>query len=267
MFPRVFSIGDFFLPTYGLLVALGFLAGLWIAARLARRSGIDPDKVVNLGVYAALAGLAGAKLFMFVVDFDYWRRNPGEIFSMATLQAGGVFYGGLIFALITGWIFVRRWSLPPAKTLDCLAPGVALGQAIGRLGCFAAGCCWGKACDRAWAVTFTDPNAHAMVGVPLGVPLHPTQIYEAVAGVVLFAFLYWMAVRAHTAGAVIGWYLVLSAAARFAIEFFREHQQPKPFDGLLSTQQWISIALVGLGAVVLARNRANSSPTHTKTSV
>ena len=152
MLPKLFDFGGFFLPTYGVLVAAGFLTALWLTGRLAKQSGLDPEKVTNLGVYAALAGLAGAKLLMFVFDFDYYRQNPGEIFSLTTLQAGGVFFGGLIFALGMAIFWIGKQKLPLAATMDAFGPGLALGQAIGRLGCFAAGCCWGASCNRPWAV-------------------------------------------------------------------------------------------------------------------
>jgi phosphatidylglycerol:prolipoprotein diacylglycerol transferase len=232
------------------MVALGFLAGLWVSAKLARQSGLDSDKVVNLGVYTALAGLLGAKLLMFAF-------NPQDFFSLATLQAGGIFYGGLIGALLAGVWIVHRWKLPPGQTLDCLAPGLALGQAIGRLGCFAAGCCWGEACDRSWAVTFMDPRAHELVGVPIGTPVHPTQLYEAALGILIFLFLWrfvWQR-PSRRPGIVLGWYLVLSATARFAVEFFRAHEQANPFGGPLSTAQWISIGLFALGGWLLIPRR------------
>jgi len=247
MFPKLISLGDFFLPTYGLLVALGFLSALWLCARLAHRSGLDPDKVTNLGVYAALAGLGGAKLLMFALDFSYYSANPGEIFSLATLQAGGVFYGGLITALIVGYFYMRKQRLPLASTLDCFAPGLALGQGIGRIGCFAAGCCWGQSCTRPWAVTFIDPEAHRLVGVPLDTALHPTQIYEAAGALLIFAVLYRRFSPTCAPGRLIGLYLILTAAARFLVEFFRAHDQPNPFAGPLSTAQWISFALLLLG--------------------
>ncbi|MCP5115386.1 MAG: prolipoprotein diacylglyceryl transferase, partial [bacterium] len=181
MYPKLISIGDFFLPTYGVLVSLGFLAGLWIAARLARRSGLDPESVTNLGVYCALSGLAGAKLMMLLADFDHFSRNPGEIFSLSTLRAGGIFHGGLIVALLVAFFYMRSKHLPALKTADTIAPGLAIGHAIGRLGCFAAGCCWGQQCGRPWAVTFTNPEANQLTGVTLNVPVHPTQLYEAAA--------------------------------------------------------------------------------------
>lgn len=253
MFPKIFSAGDLFLPTYGVLVAAGFLAALWLAGRLAHRSGLHGDAVTSLGINSALVGLVGAKLLMFVQDFGYYRAHPSEIFSMATLQAGGVFFGGLILALLFAFWDMRRKKLPVLLTLDVFAPALALGHAIGRFGCFAAGCCWGVACDRAWAVTFTDPEAHRLVGVPLGVPVHPTQIYEAVAQFAIFSIAFRLARKVHKPGQVMAVYLVLAGMARFGIDFVRAHDQPNPGGGPLSTAQWISVALVLAGAWLWVR--------------
>ena len=162
MFPKIFTVGDFFLPTYGVLVALGFLAGLAVTLRLARRAGIDTEKISNLAVYCALAGLAGAKLMMFAFDFNYYSTHPERIFSLETLLSAGVYYGGFLAALGFAWFYVKREKLPWLPVADAFAPGVALGHTIGRLGCFAAGCCWGTECDRPWAVTFTSSDAHAL---------------------------------------------------------------------------------------------------------
>ncbi|HKE29215.1 MAG TPA: prolipoprotein diacylglyceryl transferase [Bryobacteraceae bacterium] len=246
MYPEIFHLS--FLHTYGVLVALAFLAGVWMAAKLARRAGLDPDAVTNLALYCALAAIVGAKLMMFVVDFRYYADHPSEIVSMATLQAGGVFYGGLICALAVSWWYMRRVNLPLARTADVFAPAIALGHGIGRLGCFSAGCCWGVECHRAWAVTFTNPVAHDLVGVPLNVPVHPTQLYEALAEFCIFGILYWFFGRAHRTGAVISLYLMLYGAARFVVEFFRYHEQGNLWGGPLDTSQWISIALFAIGA-------------------
>jgi len=253
MFPQIVRIGDFFIPTYGVLVALALLTALWLTARLARRVGLDPETVVNLGVYCALSGIVGAKLLMFVFDFDYYARNPREIFSLTTLQAGGVFQGGLALALITAVIYMRRKNLPGLATADTFAPGLALGHAIGRLGCFAAGCCWGAECHLPWAVTFTNPEAHRLVGVPLGVPLHPTQLYEAFAEAVIFVVLYLRFAKAHRPGSILGLYLLLYGSARFVVEFFRVHDQANPFGAPVSTPQWIALAMLGAGAWLLGR--------------
>lgn len=255
MFPKLFTIDGFFLPTYGVLVTVGFLAGLWITARLARRRGLDPQTAMDLGVYVALAGLAGAKLLMLIYDFDYYRRDWSRVLSFSTLQAGGVFYGGLVAALLTAVWYLRSRRLPLLATADIFAPGIALGHAIGRLGCFAAGCCWGIRCDRPWAVTFRNPDAQELVGVPLGVPLHPTQLYEAAAELAIFGFLYWRFGRPHGAGRIIGLYLVLYPAARFWIEFVRAHEQANPFGWVLSASQWITLGLLGAGFWLLWRSR------------
>jgi phosphatidylglycerol:prolipoprotein diacylglycerol transferase len=246
LFPKIFSIGTFFLPTYGVLVALGFLAGLWITVKIAKKSGIDAEKVTNLAVYVALAGLIGAKLLMIAFDWP-----DIQIFSMATLQAAGVFQGGLILALITAFFYIRHNKLPVLSTADAFAPGVALGHAIGRLGCFAAGCCWGKECHLPWAVTFRNPEAYALTGVPLNVPLHPAQLYESASEALLFAFLYWRSDRPHSPGQIIGLYLVISSIVRFLIEFERFHEQALPFGLPLSITQWIAIGLAIAGAVLL----------------
>jgi phosphatidylglycerol:prolipoprotein diacylglycerol transferase len=248
MFPRLFQIGGFSQSTYGVLVALAFLAALSLISRLARRAGLNSDRVVNLGILCGVSAIIGAKIMMFLVDIPYYMRNPGEIFSIASLQAGGVFYGGLIAALIAAVVYMRRHTLPPLPTADVFAPGIALGHGIGRLGCFAAGCCWGLPTDLPWGVTFTNPVAQQLVGVPLGIRLHPTQLYESVAEFIIFGVLYWRIGKPHRPGAIISLYLILYSAARFAVEFVRFHEQPNPFGGLLNTSQYISLALMALGA-------------------
>ena len=244
MFPKLFTIGSFYLPTYGVLVALGFLVGLSVTVKLARKGGLDPEKVTNLAVYVALAGLIGAKLLMIAFDWP-----DIQIFSLSTLQAAGVFQGGLILALVTAFFYIRHNKLPLLPVCDAFAPGVAIGHAIGRLGCFAAGCCWGKECHLPWAVTFKNPEANGLTGVPLNVPLHPAQLYESATEALLFAFLYWRYGRSHAPGQIIGLYLLISSIARFLIEFERFHEQATAYG--LSITQWIAIALAIVGAILL----------------
>lgn len=253
MHPKLIEIGDFFLPTYGVMVGIAFLAALWVASRLGKKSGLNPDDVTNLGVYCALAGLAGAKLLMFVLDWSYYASHPGEIFSLTTLRAGGVFQGGLIVALLVAYWFMRSRKLPPLRTADAFGPALALGHGIGRIGCFSAGCCWGAACGRPWAVTFTNPDAHQLTGVPLNRPLHPTQLYEAGAEALIFGVLYWQFHQKHRDGQIIGLYLVLYSVARFVLEFYRDHQQANPLDGPFTSTQWISLALLVVGGWLLRR--------------
>jgi phosphatidylglycerol---prolipoprotein diacylglyceryl transferase len=255
MFPEILHIGFFHLHTYGVLVALGFLTALWMTGKLARRVDLSAETVTNLGIYCALAALAGAKLMMVLVDLPYYLRSPGEIFSLSTLQAGGVFYGGLIAALAVSWWYLRRTKLPALRTADVFAPGIALGHGIGRMGCFAAGCCWGVECHLPWAVTFTNPQSQELVGVPLARPLHPTQLYEAAAEFVIFGILYRRFMKPHAPGAVISLYLMLYSAVRFVVEFFRFHEQGNLWGGPLDTSQWISLGLFALGAAYYVRQR------------
>ena len=253
MFPKLITIGKFFIPTYGTLVALGFLLGLWITVRLARRAKLPIEPVTNLTIYCALAGLAGAKLFMILFDFKQYWADPGSLFSLSTLQAAGVYQGGFLLALLTAIVYMRHNRLPGFETSDVFAPGLAAGQAIGRLGCFAAGCCWGTECDRPWAVTFRNLQAHDLTNVPLGVPLHPAQLYEVLADALIFAALFWLIRRPHRSGAIIAWYLVLYSGVRFVIEFFRYHEQ-----GLhagFSLTQWISLGTLAAGAILLVVRR------------
>ena len=258
MFPKLFSIGSFYLPTYGLLVALGFLAGLFLAMRLARRAGLDPEKVSNLAVYAALVGLLGAKLLMLVMDFDYYVRYPDRIFSLETLLSAGVYYGGFLLALAFSAWYMRHQRLPFLATADVLAPAVALGHAIGRLGCFAAGCCWGTRCHLPWAVVFRNPDTYT--GVPLGVPLHPAQLYESALTFVVAWLLIRASGRPHPAGRILGLYLVLYSIARFGVEFVRYHEQSLPFGGPLSWTQWIALALLAAGGLLLWRTARHFAP-------
>ncbi len=253
MFPKLITIGSFFIPTYGVLVALGFLAGLWMTNRLAKQSGVNPQRVTDLAIYCAIAGIVGAKLLLIVLEFDDFRRNPSEVFSLATLQAGGVFSGGFLAALLVAAWYMRKYRLPGLKTADIFAPGLALGHAIGRLGCFSAGCCYGIPSNEPWAVVFKSEFSHEAFATPINIPLHPTQLYEALAEVLIFAILLWRFRKPHGPGQIIGWYLILYSIARVWIEFYRFHEQAPV--GPLTVTQWIGLGLFGAGIWLVRRTR------------
>src|SRR5215469_13273266 len=261
MYPQIFHLS--FLHTYGVLVAIAFLAGLWVATHLARDAKLPTESVFNLGFYSALAAMLGAKVMMILVDLPYYTQHPAEIVSLSTLQAGGVFYGGLIAALVVATWYLRKTRLPGLPTADVFAPGIALGHAIGRLGCFSAGCCWGVESHLPWAVRFTDPSSQVPPEL-LGVPLHPTQLYESFAEFLIFGILYWRIRKAHSAGAIISLYLMLYSTARFIIEFYRYHEQGNLWGGPLDTSQWLSILLFLAGAsyFVATRRRQLAAPAH-----
>jgi phosphatidylglycerol:prolipoprotein diacylglycerol transferase len=257
------SIGPLTLHTYGVLLAIAFITGLWVASRQAKAAGLDAARVTDMAVYVLIAGLVGAKVLLVVVEWGYYAHNPRELLSI--LQSGGVFYGGLIGAFPVAWWYARKHALPPWRTADVLAPAVAIGQAIGRLGCFAAGCCYGRPAEVPWAVTFRDSYASRTVGTPLDTPLHPTEIYEAIACLAIFFLLTRIARRKRFDGQVILAYVLLYAIARFVIEIYRgDAVRGSVLGGWLSTSQFIAILMAIAVAVALPfvarRNRLTPPP-------
>jgi phosphatidylglycerol:prolipoprotein diacylglycerol transferase len=249
--PRLFHFGNFGLPTYGVLVALGVLVGLWISVRNAARQGIKPESAWDFGIAVVLAGILGSKILYILVDWRMYAEHPREIFSLSTLQAGGVFSGGLLAAFLVAWWFLRKHHMPALATCDAFAPGLAMGHAIGRIGCFAAGCCYGKPTDHFWGVTFTNPLAQQLVGTPLNEALEPTQLFESAVELSIFFLLTWMFKRKKFDGQVFGAYLFLYGVARFFLEFLRgDPGRGIVFGGLMSGTQLIAIGLVITGALI-----------------
>jgi phosphatidylglycerol:prolipoprotein diacylglycerol transferase len=249
--PRLFHIGWFSPPTYGFLVALGVLTGLIVTVKLARSQKINPDDAWNLGVLVVLAAIVGAKLLLVLNDFSYYMAHPADIFSLAMVQAGGVFYGGLLAAIAAAMYFIRKHHMPVLRTCDTFTPGIALGHSIGRIGCFAAGCCYGKHTTHWWGVTFTNPLAAAVSGTPLNTPLEPTQLFESAVELINFLVLLWILRHKKFEGQVIGSYLFLYGVARFFLEFLRaDPERGSMFGGAISGTQFISICLVIAGGII-----------------
>ncbi len=252
MYPELFHIGSFPINTYGVLLALAFLSALLIAARLAARDGLPRERIYDLGLWMLLAALMGSKILMLWTEPSY-RENPWHLVSLDFLRSGGVFYGGFIGAVVTGYFLIRRFGLPWWKTADAFAPGIALGLGLGRQGCFAAGCCWGKPTSLPWGMRFTELG-HEITGVPIDAALHPTQLYESVAAFSIFFFLLWLHGRRRFDGQVILLFAVLYGVVRFMVEFLRDDPRGD-IAGLttltgLSTSQMISL-IIGIGGLVL----------------
>jgi len=258
MHPILFEIGRWPVYSYGVLLALAYLAGLQMAVIRARRAGVDAAKVMDFGIYLIIAALVGAKLMLIVVDFRHFRVQPADLWSL--VRAGGVFYGGLIAAFITGVWLVRRYQLPMWKTADLIAPGIALGHIIGRFGCLLAGCCFGRPTDVPWAITFTDPVAYANAGTDLNTPLHPTQLYDAGAEFLILILLLATERRGKPFPGRTFWlYILLYAISRYIIEFYRGDPRGVVFG--MSTSQFVSLLVVPLSLIMLVRLRRKSEPT------
>jgi len=240
--PILFTVGSLRFPTYGAVMVLAILAAVYTILRLGRREGLDAGQLLDFSTWVLLVALLGAKVLMVLSDWGYYRQNPGEIFSRSTLLAGGVFYGGFIAALLFAVWYIRLHHLPFWKVVDVYAPAISLGLGLGRIGCFAAGCDYGKPTTSAWGVVFTNPIAHEVSGVPLGVPLYPTQPIMMLASLSIFAVLMWRYPKKTRDGEIFVLYLALYAVARFFIEFLRgDEDRGFVFDHLLSTSQFIAI--------------------------
>lgn len=259
MHPILFRIGSFSLPTYGLLLALGLLAGLYVAMRLGRREGMNSDRVLDLSVWLIVAGLIGAKIYMILTGWMTAPLHLSDIFSLSTLEAGGGFYGGFIGAALVAVWYVKHHRLPFFKVFDAFAPAVAIGQAIGRVGCFMAGDDFGKpAPHSALAVIFTNPTAHQVSGTPLNIPIYPVQLFESVLTLIIFFILIWFYQRKKRDGQIFVMYLMMYAAARFFLEYYRgDTDRGFFFHGALSTAQLVAIVAfaIGIGLVFYLRSQ------------
>lgn len=215
MHPILIEFGFLKIFTYGLLVATGFFVGIVLAAKQGQKDGLDSARILDLCFYLLIASILGGRLLYVVVEYRYFIANPLEMLKF--WKGGLVYYGGLMAAVATAWYFMRKFDLPFWKTADVLAPSIAIGQAIGRWGCFFAGCCYGVRTDAPWAITFTNPQSLA----PLNVPLHPTQIYLSLNALVIFFILLWVQKRKRFDGQVLLTYGILYSIGRFIIEFYR----------------------------------------------
>jgi len=219
MFPILIRIGPLTIHTYGFLVALGVGLGLWFLYVQARKQGLEAGRIVDAGFYIILISLLGAKLVMLIGNFSYYTEYPGELLSLA--RSGGVFQGGLAFGVVFAiWYFHRR-RIPTWKVADLAGPALALGHGFGRIGCFMAGCCYGRECASPVGVTFESQYAHDLTGIPLGKALYPVQLFEAGLNFVNFLILFLILRRRRFDGQVFSLYILNYSLIRFLSEYFR----------------------------------------------
>jgi phosphatidylglycerol:prolipoprotein diacylglycerol transferase len=242
------------------MLAIAFLVGLRVASHYGKKSGVDPSRIVDVVIYIFISALIGAKLLHILVDFNYYKQDWGRLLNI--YQVGGVYYGGFLMAVMVTIWYVRRHHMSFWGTADALSMGLSIGQMFGRIGCFLAGCCWGKECPTGFpfAVTFTNPDAAKQVGTPLLVPLHPAQLYEAIGMLVIFLILRFTYFRRRFEGQQFFLYLLLYSVLRFTVEFFRGDPRGTVFNGLLSTSQFISLIVFVASLIVLfTRSRSHTA--------
>lgn len=235
MYPVLFHIGSFKIYTYGVFVASGFLAAMWFSKKNARTFEIHPDIISDIFFVILICALAGARILYVIINFSFYRSNLFEIFKI--WNGGLVFFGGFIAAFAGCVFFVRRRKLDFWKTADIIAPGLALGHAIGRIGCFFAGCCYGRECSLPFAVRFTSPESLA----PTGVWLHPTQIYSVISNLIIFGLLVIIQKYKKFNGMVFLIYVMVYAVFRSVIECFRGDFRGDFIFSFLSLSQGIGI--------------------------
>lgn len=267
MHPVLFHIGSFPVGTYGLILAIAFFAGVGLARRQGRMDGLAPAALSDLCIALLIAAVIGAKLLMVIVGLFTPAGQEGamgfaDIFTMGTLRAGGAIHGGIIAAAIVYfWLTRKGRGLPMRATGDALVPGVALGQAIGRIGCFSAGCCYGTETHASWAATFTDPNAALFSGTPLGVPLHPVQLYTMAGNLIVMVLLLMARKRRGFAGQIFALYFIFEGVQRAITETWRGDLDRGTgifHISWLSTGRLTAIGFVVLGVILLAMWRKRS---------
>lgn len=243
MYPDLITIGPLTIHTYGVFVALGFALAIALTVRLGKQEGVSAQRVMDLAFLGIVWAIIGSRLFYVLLNLAYYRRQPLDMFKL--WQGGLVFSGGLVIALLAVVWHLKRRGMPLLETADLFAPGLALGQGIGRIGCFFAGCCYGRPADVPWAVAFTDPECLA----PLHLSLHPTQLYSALGGLLLFGLLMLLRKRRSFPGQVFIWYLILHSTFRLVVERFRGDDRGFVPGTEMSTTQLLTL-LVLIGGVV-----------------
>jgi phosphatidylglycerol:prolipoprotein diacylglycerol transferase len=245
MFPNLFSIGPFTLHTYGLFVATGFLVGLMVTIKIGKAEGITPQQTMDIGFLMIAAAIVGSRLMYVLMNISYYAERPMDVLKM--WQGGLVFSGGIVCVILTVIWYTRRHQLSFWKMADMWAPAMAIGQGIGRIGCFMAGCCYGKPTGSRWGVVFTDPHSLA----PLNIPLHPTQLYSSVNNFIIFFILLMLHRKKRFHGQVFLWLLVLHSTARLFVERFRGDDRGMVLESGMTITQIVTLVILIAAIVTL----------------
>jgi len=251
MLPDLLTIGPVTLHSYGLMLAVAFLAGMAVVERLAGPLGLNRDRILDCALVIMAAAIVGSRAFYVLSHLDDYRLNWWSI--LAVWEGGLTFYGGVLLAVPAAVLFMRRHRLPVWTMADLIAPAFALGVGFGRLGCFLNGCCYGKPSSLPWAVRFPSHGAAGAVGCAV----QPTQLYEALFGFAMFALLLALVRRRGFPGFLFCLFIAAYATWRFLLDFLRFYE-PSQFGPLgLTNNQWVSVALLAAALVtaVVLRKR------------
>lgn len=263
---------NFKLHTYGVLIAVGFVLGIWLAMRQARREGMDPGIILDLSFWILIAAMVGSRVLFIIVNIQDYVADPLALIKI--WQGGLVFYGGFIGAVLAAWFYCRRYNIDFFRIADIMIPSVALGHVLGRLGCYTAGCCHGMPTGSDWfGAVFHDQGTVVARNHLLGTPIHPTQLYDAGAELLIFVFLILWRNRKRVHGELLASWLMLYGLGRFLVEMFRGDTErgvlirveffgnPK-YPQILSTSQIVALGMLafGIGLLVYLRRRPRPVP-------
>ncbi len=260
MFPLIFEIpvfGGIRIYTYGVLVALAFVVGLSWTVHEAKRVNISSEKILDLGFYIILSALVGSRILYVMIEFKKYWAHPLDILKI--WEGGLVFYGGLLGAIGTSFLYIRKQHMSFLQIADLFSPGIALGHSIGRLGCFAAGCCYGRSALGSVFAVFYPPSRFTLA--PPGVPLYPSQLFESAAALGIFFLLLGIRRKKKFNGQIFLAYLLLYGIARLFLETFRGTSvQGFIIPDLLSSSQLISLVLIGIAVIGIIKLRHPGRP-------
>lgn len=256
MFPVLLKYGPIQIFTYGFFLALAFLSAIYLSTQEAKRQGLNPARFYDLCFYIVLGAIVGSRMLYVFLELPTFVTHPLKIFAL--WEGGLVFHGGLVMALAVAFYYMRRHAIPWRQAFDSLAVGMPVGQVLGRVGCFMAGCCYGAPSSLAWAVTFTNPESLC----PIRESLHPSQLYEALLLLGVFGIIYRLRTRKRFQGQMVLTYFTLAGLVRFGTEFVRhpgDYRGPIFWAGMPLTQV-IALGIAVLSGVLLFWFWQRSSP-------
>jgi len=265
MYPILLKIGPLTIHTYGFMMAAGVAFALWFLFVQAKKQDLPSSKIIDMAFSTIIVSLIGAKLILFIGNFSYYKLYPGELLSLA--RSGGVFQGGLTFGILFALWYFRRHKIPTWKAADIVGPALALGHGFGRIGCFSAGCCYGTESSLPWGVIFKNKYASDLTGVPLGIPLHPTQLYESALNFLNFFVLFLILKKKRFDGQVFSFYIINYSIIRYIVEFYRgDHhtkafifRNPSPYLSLSVPQLFCILGLIaGVTLLLILRKRKSA---------